>query len=364
MTGSEAFNWKDLQDLLPEDRDELAAKHGIRFLNRHNSKLKNIDQLLRMFFYQVAEGVSLDTAAAVAEAMGLPQMTGVALHLRARTLGPYLAELLSRMLDTNRAFEAGRWGGYEVSLIDGTTCVRPGGDRATARILYRLRLADLHMLELHVSDDKQGETFRRLENLGAEQLVIGDRAYANPPSVAFAHNQGAAVLVRHNWASLPLLDHNDRRVDIFSCLNKVKTKPRTWTVWVRHEEQSIRGRLIIERLPQQEAKQARAKLKKENPGASKKTIRSAGFRIIFTTAPPERLSAVEALALYALRWQIELKIKRDKSLHDLDTLPNSRDDTIASWLYAKLILSELTRRICDGADRDLSPSAVEPRIAA
>lgn len=347
--------WKDLVALLPDGRDELAAKHGIYFGTRHNAKLRDIDELLQMHLGQVAEGLSLNTAVAVAEAKGLPPMTGVALHLRARKLAPLLAELLSEMLDANRTFGAARWGGYEIVLVDGTTCVRPGGDRASARILYAIRLADLEMLDLQVSDDKQGETFKRLPWMRADQLWIGDRAYANPPGIAHAVEHGADVLVRYNWASLPLYRANGESFDIFSKLDKVGAKPREWKVSVQHEGETIPGRLVVERLPSAKAKEARAKLRKNNPSASKKALRSAGFRMVFSTAPPNRLSRIELLALYQLRWQAELSIKRDKSIEDLDELPNFRDDTIASWLYAKLLLAQLARRVLDDA-RDLSPS--------
>lgn len=363
MAATRSFDWDFLANLLPGERDALARKHGIRFGTRHNAKLRNVDELLQIYLAYVAMGVSLETATATAEAKGLPTISGVALHLRARKLAPFLAELLSLMLDTNAAFAAPRWGGYEVILVDGTTCVRPGADRVSARILYSLRLSDLQMLDLQVSDDKQGETFRRLTCMREGQLWIGDRAYANPPGVAYAVASGADVLVRYNWASLPLFDTRGKPVDIFKKLDKIGTKARVWRVSVRHNGCSIPGRLAVERLPARDAKQARAKVRKQTPSASKRTIKVAGYRMIFTTAPPQRLSVDELLALYTLRWQIELKIKRDKSIENLDQLPNFRDDTIASWIYAKLLLAQLTRRVLDDA-RDLSPSGVGARVAA
>jgi hypothetical protein len=356
-SAAKSFDWEYMLRLLPDGRDTLAASHGIRFGTRHNAKLRNIDELLHIYFAQVACGLSLNAAAAVAEAKGLPSITGVALHLRARTLGPFLADLLSRMLKTNRAFAAPRWSGYEVVLVDGTTCVRPGGDRTTARVLYSMRLADLQLLELQVSDDSEGETFRRLSHISSGQLYVGDRVYANPPGIADAVMRGSDVLVRYNWASLPLLDARKERFDIFTKLDKVKAAPREWKVLLQYGEEAISGRVIVERLPPREAREARATLRKENPKASRRVLKAAGFRMIFSTAPPDRLSPHELLTLYVLRWQVELSIKRNKSIEDLDELPNFRDDTIASWIYAKLLLAQLARHVIDDV-RDLSPSGV------
>jgi len=51
------------------------------------------------------------------------------------------------------------------------------------------------------------------------------------------------------------------------------------------------------------------------------------------------------MELYRLRWQVELSIKRDKSIGGLDRLPNFRADTIRSWILAKLLLAQIARKI-------------------
>ena len=40
------------------------------------------------------------------------------------------------------------------------------------------------------------------------------------------------------------------------------------------------------------------------------SLAMAGFVVVFTTVPKNRLSAQRVLELYGLRWQIELHIKR------------------------------------------------------
>jgi hypothetical protein len=50
-----------------------------------------------------------------------------------------------------------------------------------------------------------------------------------------------------------------------------------------------------------------------------------------------------------VRWQVELKFKRDKSIAGLDMLPNFRDDTIRAWLLAKLVLCQMVRRLLDSS---------------
>ena len=66
---------------------------------------------------------------------------------------------------------------------------------------------------------------------------------------------------------------------------------------------------------------------------------------VFTTVPRDKLSCDHILELYRLRWQIELEFKRDKSITGLDRLPNFRPDTIATWIYAKLLLHQIARKL-------------------
>ena len=73
-------------------------------------------------------------------------------------------------------------------------------------------------------------------------------------------------------------------------------------------------------------------------------------------APAERIDDPTGFWLYRLRWQMELEIKRDKSIGGIDKLPNFLDDTIATWLYAKLLIQQIARKI-------VSPSVAFPPSA-
>lgn len=359
----EAF--EQLSRHFPRDWQEKAAEEGIRFQTRVGAKLEDIGQLLQIFFHQVANDLSLDSAVAWAAAAEMPKISGVALHKRIKRLSPYLRWMLGEMVGTAGDFEPERWGGYELLVVDGTTVVRPGDDRVTARVLYTMRLSDLRVTEIHVSDDKQGETFKRLEAVRPDQLFIADRAYSNPPGIIDLCAKGADVLVRFNWASLPLFDRKGRQFDVFRHLGKVApNKPRAWNVEIRSGPEAVQGRLIVERLPREAARKARKRLLKENPAASKNTLRATGYRMLFTTAPPDRLSTISALALYQLRWQMELHIKRDKTIFNLKGVPNFILETIESWLYAKLILAHLARRMADEAIENLPPCREAQQFAA
>jgi hypothetical protein len=186
-------------------------------------------------------------------------------------------------------------------------------------------------------------------------LVLGDRGYCNPPNVALAAEQGAAVLLRYNRGALPLWTTAADRFDVLAGVRRLaEAELVDLPVFVVHREELIRGRFIATRLPEREAVDARKRVRKEyGAKASQEMLEAAGYVMLFTTVPRERLSAAMCLHAYQLRWQIELQFKRWKSLCGFDRLPNYRDDTIVAWLYAKVLLGLVLDRMTSGDE--LSP---------
>jgi IS4 transposase len=87
--------------------------------------------------------------------------------------------------------------------------------------------------------------------------------------------------------------------------------------------------LVAVRLPADKAKEARGRLRREQGSeVTAESLAMADFVVVFTTVPKDTLSAERVLELYRLRWQIELHIKRDKSIAGLNRLPNRRPDTV------------------------------------
>jgi len=84
--------------------------------------------------------------------------------------------------------------------------------------------------------------------------------------------------------------------------------------------------------------------------------RPRGVAIIWvlTTVTDDRLTAIDVLELYRLRWQIELSFKRLKSLLHLDTLPSRRGPTAKSWMLARFLAAALAQKLLD-PDGSLSP---------
>jgi len=347
-------DWKTLLSHLPGEYEQLAVEHKQLNTQWPNAKIDSAALLLRFIFLHVGADLALRQTVEVMAQGGAPKLSHVRLHYRMRRAYPYLADLVARMCGTaQREAAPERWGGYEMVAVDGSSVSGPGADGTDARLHLVLRLGDLRVLNAIVTGVTGGETLRRF-GWTQGQLVIADRGYANAPGIAWAVEQGADVLVRVNRGALPLFcvgDDEGQQLDVLSwCRALPGHRATERAVDVVHRdgrhERRVRGRLIGFRLPEPEAAQARERAREEHgPGVSSEQLEAAEYIVLFTTAPAARLTAARCVEAYRLRWQVELQFKRWKSICRLDRLPDYRDDTILSWVTAKVLLGLLLDRL-------------------
>lgn len=351
--------WQRIEAELPEDIEELAKKNKVLETKYGNAKITSASDLLRLILLHAGVGLPLRQAVTVmAEADG-PDVSHVTLHKKMRLSSPFLHDLvawLSRGGTDETAPE--RWAGYDVTVVDASTFCGPGADTTDARVHFQMRLCDLEILQATMEDRTVGESFKRFE-WKPGQLAVGDRGYCNPPGLRHVVEQGADVLVRVNRASFPLFDAQANKIELLPLLRKMRGhRPldRWACVYDKEHDDYIEGRLIAFRLPAAEAEKARARVRRElGRKASRADLEAAQYVVLFTTVPKEKMPTAMCLSLYRLRWQIELAFKRWKSLCHFDRLPNYRDDTILTWLYAKLLLGLVMHRMAAGVSSLFPP---------
>jgi hypothetical protein len=372
------LNWNFIREQLPPGWRELAVEMGLihSVPPQLHAKINDIEPILRLELHRAGLEASLQTTTAAAaaakkaaehKAVGneppngpLVDLAATSLHAWERKLGPYLAELLARMVGANDVFAAMRWSGYEILLADGTVVTRPGAKGTTARVLYALRLSDMTLLKCLVTDEHGSESLRVFE-ARTGQLWICDRFYSNAANIAWVVDAGGDVLVRYNRGALPLYDAQGHGFDVMTHVRALQSPEAMaeWSVWVHLTKHApIEGRLCAVRLEEEQAEKARQRLRREyGAKVTAESLEAAAWMMVFTTVGCERLTTQQVLGLYRLRWQVELEIKRDKSIGGLDKLPNFRDDTISTWLYAKLLIQQIARKIVSPAVA-FPPSAV------
>ena len=350
--------WEAIRERLPAGYERLADVHKQVETQYGNAKIRSADDLLRLILLHVGANLPLrQTVALMAEAGG-PKLSPMRLHKKMCRAAPYLQALVAQMLSWPMEGAVERWGGYVFTAIDATTVTAPGSIGTDARIHTKLRVADVALVDVRVTDEKVGESLRGFRWEPGE-LAVGDRAYCSARGIEHVVSEGADVLVRYRLGGLTLCTPEGQPLDVLKRVRALKIGEHLdLDVHALLERRHIEGRFIAMRLPHDAAEKARKRLRTENRnktrGTSAQALEAAGYVMLFTTAKRERLDAERCLQGYRLRWQIELQFKRWKSLCSFDALPNQRDDTTLAWLYGKLLLGALLDRM-SSIPSELSP---------
>lgn len=364
--------WQTIARYLPPDYEALATEHKQVETKFGNAKLRDADTLLRFIFLHVGAELPLRQTVVVMAEAGLPSLSPMRLHKKMGRAVPYLQALVERMVDWPTAGAAERWGGYKFSAVDATVVCGPGAIGTDARIHTKLRVADVSLADVQVTDEHGGETLRRFSWEPGE-LAVGDRAYFTPCGIQFVLDAGADVLVRYRLEGVELRAANDDVIDVLDCVSHLAVgETLDIDVGAKLPNRIAPGRLIAYRLPDDAVERARERLRREKGSElSARVYESAKYVLLFTTAARERLGGERCLQGYRLRWQIELQFKRWKSLCGFDLLPNQRDDTTLAWLYTKVLLGLVLDRMASlptevsppeqpGAIGDVPPDVVRP----
>lgn len=347
--------WQTMASFLPAEYESLAAEHRQVETKFGNAKIRDAETLLRFVLLHVGAELPLRQTVAVMAEAGGPSLSPMRLHKKMARAAPYLRSLVERMVAWPMEGAPEHWGGYLFCAVDATVVCGPGAIGTDARIHTKLRIADVSLAAVEVTDETGGETFCRFAWEPGE-LAVADRAYFTPRGIQHVLDAGADVLVRYRLDGAEL---QDARGDVLDVLDTVAPLEIGQTmdldVAIKLPHRVAPGRLVAYRLPDDAVDRARERLRREKGSAlSARVFDAAKYVLLFTTAARSRLDADRCLSGYRLRWQIELQFKRWKSLCGFDLLPNWRDDTTLAWLYAKVLLGALLDRMAS-IPTELSP---------
>jgi hypothetical protein len=330
-----------LQDL-PADVAGLAREFKAFTRGR---KIKTPQQLLRVVLLYCGLDQSLREVAGTLTVLG-EQITDSSVITRLKAGEPWVKALLKRMLPglSELALPAG----YRFRVLDGSSIEGPGANGTWYRLHLSIDLCRLSFTEIIVSDKHTGESVAHFA-LGAGDVAVMDRGYCRPQALIDVVAAGAQVVVRWNSA-IPLWDRDGQPLDLVQTLWRQAAEQGVVPVLMGPAagQNRIAGYLHACRLPPEQAEAARRRLRRtaQKKGRTLKqaTLYLAGW-VVFTSLPPTVLATQTVLALYRLRWQVELAIKRWKSVLDVDGLRAKEGSTLAQvWLHGKLLYARLLER--------------------
>lgn len=281
------------------------------------------------------------------------RITDTAVRNRLKACGPWLKALLQSLLPSGMKTLPGQ---LRILVVDGSSIQGPGAEGTDYRLHLALDLVKLTFHELHVTGAEGGE---RLDRYAWQEgdIVLVDRGYNQPEALLEMSERGVLAVVRLNPKAMSLAlrrekeapTSRDERLDLVERLQGATGEYVRIPVWLRSKERLGEGWVHACRLPPAEAEAARrrcresARKKGRTPGQD--TLYLAGWVLVFTTLPPNVLDGETILALYRTRWQVELVIKRLKTVLDLDELRTQAKSALGEvWMYGKLLYAWIIER--------------------
>ena len=331
--------------------------------------IRSAVDLLRLVLAYCLSDKGLRATMAQAAAAGLPDVSNVALFYRLQKSGDWLEALIGHVLAerTSATVEhlpsatPGAIGGRLIRLVDGTTVPKAGkaGKRGKgeANGLWRIHAAyDLpseRFGAFELTEETGGEQLDRIAVVPGE-IRIADRAFLQADRMAAVVAAGGDLIVRAGWKGARWLTSEGARFDLVAALKAAEAEGTLeMPVWLgRNQGAPLGARLVAIAKPPEAAAEARDKARREAQRGghvlSAGTLVAAGWVILVTTLDAEAVPAHGVLALYRLRWRIELAFKRLKSQIGLAAPPGSDPGTAKAWLLAHLLVALLLEPLTGG----------------
>jgi hypothetical protein len=343
-------NWQTLVSFFPRDWEYLATETRATVRLRG---FRSVDALMRTLLLHVARGYSLRETVVHARVARLDKVSDVALLKRLRSAEEWFHTLCVDLLQEQGIEMPPARPQLPLRLVDSTTIKEPGKTGSLWRVHYSFRVPALRCDACTLTPTKGVGTGDSLTQfiIAPGDHLIADRGYCHVNGIEHVVSSGGAILVRLNTAALPLFTPRGRRVPLLRRLAVLRRAGQIgeWAVHVHGASRVIAGRMCALRKTEEAIKRAEKQLRRN---ASKSgevlqpdTLEYAKYIIVFTTFAPLTFPADVVLHWYRVRWQVELAVKRLKSLAQLGHLPKADEQSARAWLYGKLFVALLTEQL-------------------
>lgn len=254
-------------------------------------------------------------------------------------------------------------GSLRFVVIDGSTVQSPGAKGTSYRLHIAIDLVRLELVQVEVTDGRQGENLDHylLQN---GDVVLVDRGYNQPKTLVPQIDKGVDVVLRYNAHSMNLYDEKMQKINWMAKAKALDGKAGQVPAYLCHKGKRMDVTVHLIPLPPREAEQARRRVK-ENSRKKGHTVRAAtlslgGWVLVLTSLTLDILTTEAASQLYRVRWQVELVIKRLKSILDIDQLRARKDSLLGEfYLHGKLLYAAVIEKIARRRFRVQQPGGLD-----
>jgi hypothetical protein len=338
--------FEQLLQELPIELEKLALEYKAI---RRKRKFKSPADLMRAVLLYSIGDLSLREIAGWFIGQG-SRISDEGIRLRLHECSDWLKALIAKMLPQVEL--PNPEGGWKLIICDGSVLNGP----ASKGVDYRYHLSfdplEQKISELFLSDAKTGESLKNFQ-VSSNSLVLGDRGLAKAPAMIAVRKTGAHLCVRISPQYLILNDLSGQRFDLIEHLRRARADEPSLTFEVQIQDaksrETISGYVHARRLSPEAVNRAKRRIHRRNSSqgstVKEETLILSEWLLLFTTVPPLVLPAEAIFELYRVRWQVELLIKKFKSLLKADALRAKVGSPLAEvYLLGKLLYGLLTER--------------------
>lgn len=299
--------------------------------------------LLRLVLAYCLGGWGLRSTSAWATAIGLADISNVALLYRLRRCGDWLALLVGQLLAMQTPQQSH---GRLIRILDGSSVPKAGRAAKRGNGIWRIHSAfDLpneRFGHFVLTDEHGGEQLDRIP-VEKGEIRIADRVYLQPDRMARVLQDGGDVVVRAGWKNARWQQQNGEPFDLLAAFRKAPDGRIDQPIWIARKQGSpLALRLIAIRKSDAAAAESRRKARrqaqKDGYQLSQETLTAADWFILVTSLDAAQFSTDDVLALYRLRWRVELGFKRLKSVIGLHGPPGTDERSARPYILAHLLM--------------------------
>jgi len=194
---------------------------------------------------------------------------------------------------------------------------------------------------------------------GYEEACFKEKAIQRKRGIEHCIDGDGSFLLRVKKGCFKMYSKDNKEVDLLQHLQALEAKEALdLSVYIiGHNKQCIPLRVCAKRKTEEGIIATEKKMRRKE--CLKQTVFSEETKrineyVILVTNLPNNITADQALALYRLRWQVEIHFKRLKSILNFGELPKKRPDSAMAWLNGKIIVALLIEKIL--GKNNFSPS--------
>jgi len=329
---------------LPEGYERDCFEQGAIIRRRGVS---NPADLMMLSMFHLQNGCSLIEISEIARIGKLGTMSDVAFMKRFEKCAEWFKVINEKMASGGLIdYERPLWmQGRTVVGLDASDVSEKGRSGRIYRLHFALDLFKMQSLEHVITTSKTGESLTNF-NLGKNDLVIADRAYATIKGIKHCCEKGAQYILRLRKNSFTVRDERGEKMDLLEVFAHLKgNEYADFQAYATNSDKATVPIRIcaIRKTPDAIVQTQKRMRRRENRNQIKISDEAKIFNefIIVVTNVEESVSAEEILNAYRFRWQVEIHFKRLKSILDFGELPKRRAGSVVSWLSGKLMIALL-----------------------